>query len=349
MKIAITSFYLPSGSKIGVGYMVHYLANELVLRGHEVTVFSHCGPSEGALYDLVQVPCGNRLRTFQFAWNLRRYDFTRFDVLNAHGDDWFLWGCRRPRHVHTYHGSCLAEMLHATTTAVRARMGALALCEFGSAFLADERVAVSANTRRYIPRIRHIIPNGVDLASFKPGGRKSEKPSILFVGTLHGRKRGAMLLDLFQRIVRPAIKDAQLWAVCETPVHADGVRWCGRVSLGDLIELYRSAWVFCLPSSYEGFGAPYLEAMASGTPVVASPNPGAREVTREGSCGLLSSDDELGMTLLRVLQDATLREKLSEAGLKRAQAFGWNSVCEQYERLFQPASNVIKKEEAFVQ
>ena len=56
MNIAIISFFLPSGSKIGVGYQVHYLANELVKRGHKVTVFSKNGLSEGSLYRLVEVP-----------------------------------------------------------------------------------------------------------------------------------------------------------------------------------------------------------------------------------------------------------------------------------------------------
>ena len=56
MKIAIISMYLPSGSKIGVGYQVHYLANKLVKRGHKVTVFSQTGPSEDSLYEVVVVP-----------------------------------------------------------------------------------------------------------------------------------------------------------------------------------------------------------------------------------------------------------------------------------------------------
>ena len=341
MKIAITSYYLPSGSKIGVGYMVHYLGNQLVRRGHDVTVFSACAACEDSLYRVEQIPCGNRLRTFRFAWNLRRVDFTGFDVLNAHGDDWFLGGCKIPRHIHTFHGSCLAETLHATTLAVRARMGALAACELGSAFLADERVAVSANTRRYLPGIGHIIPNGVDLSRFCPGNvEKSSHPSILFVGTLHGRKRGAMLLDLFQREIRPALPDAELWAVCGDEMEADGLHCCGRVGMERLIELYRKAWVFCLPSTYEGFGVPYLEAMACGTPVVATPNPGAREVTCEGRWGWLASDEELGSALLRVLTEPGLRQMMREAGLKRAQEFGWDAVCEQYERLYSGAQAV---------
>ena len=45
----------------------------------------------------------------------------------------------------------------------------------------------------------------------------------------------------------------------------------GQVSDAELVDLYRSSWLFCLPSSYEGFGIPYAEAMANGCPVVATP------------------------------------------------------------------------------
>src|SRR5438105_2635136 len=86
------SFYLPSGSKIGSGYQAHYMANALARRGHRVTMFSPCGPSEGAAYDTATVDVGRSLRTFRFAWNLRRVDFAPFDVVHAHGDDYWLWG-----------------------------------------------------------------------------------------------------------------------------------------------------------------------------------------------------------------------------------------------------------------
>ena len=334
MNIAITSLYLPSGSKIGVGYQVHALANALVGRGHQVTVFSQSGPSDDSRYEVVVVPPGKHLRTFGFAWNLRRYDFSQFDVLNAHGDDWFLWGRKRPRHVHTYHGSCFAEMLHAKSLPGKARMGALALCEYGSTLLADALVTVSANTRRYIPMVKQVIPCGVNLNAFAPTQEKSAHPTLLFVGTMHGRKRGALLLDLFQREILPRVPNAEFWAVCENPVEGEGVRWFGRIPEETLTDLYRRAWAFCLPSTYEGFGVPYIEAMASGTAVVASPNVGAREVTREGQDGLIPQDDQLAETLIQVLTDAALRKRLQDAGLARAQDFGWDRVCAQYEAVF---------------
>jgi glycosyltransferase involved in cell wall biosynthesis len=334
MRIAITSLYLPSGSKIGVGYQVHYLANALARRGHQVTVFSQSGHSEGAEYRTVIVPSGTRLRTFCFAWNLRHVDFGGFDVLNAHGDDWFLWGSKRPRLVHTFHGSCLAEMLHARSPVGMLRMGALAACEYNSCLLADELVTVSENTRRYVPLVRKVIPCGVDTETFSPGGGKSDAPSILFVGTIHGRKRGAMLLEVFARQVRRAVPGAELWAVCDQKIEVPGVRSFARIPTAELAELYRRAWVFCLPSSYEGFGVPYVEAMASGTAVVATPNVGAAEVTRGGRDGLLASEHQLGESLVRVLSDPALRGRLTAAGLERSRHFSWTQVCEQYESLY---------------
>jgi phosphatidylinositol alpha-mannosyltransferase len=334
VKIALVSLLLPSGSKIGVGYVVHYLANELVKRGHDVTVFSQTGASDDSLYKVEVVPSGSRMRTFGFAWNLRRCDFSSFDVLNAHGDDWFLWRCRRPRHIHTFHGSCLAEMLNVRRVKEKARMAMLAACEYNACFLANELVAVSANTRRYIPMVKHVIPNGVDLKRFAPTEDKSEAPSLLFVGTMHGRKRGQMLLDLFQREIRPQVPDAEFWAVCENPIEGEGVRWFGRVPTETLTDLFRRAWVFCLPSTYEGFGVPYIEAMASGTPVVASPNVGAREVTQEGRAGRVVKDAELGQAIVQLLTDADARQALREAGLKRVQDFSWDRVCAQYEAIY---------------
>ena len=343
MNIAISSLYLPSGSKIGVGYSVHAFANALVGRGHRVTVFSQSGASDDSLYDVEVVPVGRRFRTFRFAWNLRRYDWSQFDVLHSHGDDWFLWGCQLPRHIHTFHCSCIAEMLHAKGFFAKLRMAALALCELGVCFLPDELVAVSKNTRRYNPFAKQVIANGVDLDTFRVGLGKSEVPVVLFVGTMRGRKRGKMLLDIFQREIKPAMPSAEFWAVCDEPIVGKGVQWYGRVTTQELADLYRRAWVFCLPSTYEGFGIPYIEAMASGTPVVATPNAGALEVTENGRYGIICNEGDLGSTLVQLLGDPGKRIQLCRVGLERACEFGWDRVCAEYEALYIKGSRLLKE------
>jgi glycosyltransferase involved in cell wall biosynthesis len=333
LKIAMISYYLPSGSKIGVGYQVHALANQLVRNGHEVTVFSACTASDGALYHTHTVPLTGRNRTFRFALALRRQAWTEFDVLHAHGDDYWLGGRERPTHIRTMHGSCFEEALHIEGAQERLRMVLLGLSEILATCVADRTVLVSRSTRKWLPWVRAVIPNGVDLSRFRPGVR-SPNPSILFVGTYLRRKRGGFLADTFESEVLPATPDAELWMVCGDAPPRRGAKVLGRVSDQELAELYGSAWLFCLPSTYEGFGIPYIEAMASGCPVVATPNLGAIEVTRGGVDGLVVADGELGATLNRLLGSAHEREQLAQRGLQASREFSLADIAQRYEQIY---------------
>ncbi len=335
MKIACISYYLPGASQMGPGYQAHYLANALVSRGHQVIMFSPCPRPEGASYEHRRVHVRPPLRSLRFALALRRLSWGEFDAVHAHGEDFLLRLRGRPVHIRTMHGSCFVESLHAQGLRNRLRMVWLGLGEVLATIVADRTVCISENTRRAFPWCKTVIPCGVDTDIFRPGGSKSAQPSILFVGVLDSRKRGRLLLDVFLREVRPAIPEAELWIVRDdSPVQAPGVRCFGPVDVDTLAELYRKAWIFCLPSTYEGFGVPYVEAMASGTPVVATPNPGAREVTRDGADGVLVGDKLLGRTLVELLLDAAQREVLTWRGLERARDFSWERVCQQYEEVY---------------
>lgn len=329
------SQYLPSGSKIGVGYQVHALANALCDRGHDVTVFSGCPASAGARYRTEQLLLQGHLRTFRFASALRRVDLSSYDVLHAHGDDYWLWKRRVPAHVRTLHGSCFDEALRISGLKERVRMLALGLSEVLATAVADRTVVVSPHTRRWTPWVRDVIPNGVDGRLFFPGREKESTPTILFVGTYGQRKRGRLLMEAFRTVVQPALPSARLWMVSTDAPEADGVVLHGRVGDKELVDLYRRAWVFCLPSTYEGFGIPYAEALCCGTPVVATPNPGSTYVLDGGSAGVLVGADDLGAALLDVLTDTTLRHDLAQRGLRRSRDFLLSDVVSQYERLYE--------------
>ena len=333
LKIALISLYLPSGSKIGSGYQAHAMANAFAAHGWEVTMFSPCEKPEDAAYQHVLVPVGDRWRTFRFAWRLRGYDWKAFDVVHAHGDDYWLW-FRRPVHVRTMHGSCIAEAWHIPKWKEKLRMALLGLSEIVATGAAHRTICVSKNTRRFYPWVRQVIPNGVDFNAFHPGDEKESRPTILFVGTFKNRKRGDLVMRAFAEQIQPAIPEAQLWMVCGDAPAAPGVTVFGRVSEEKLAELYRRAWVFCLPSSYEGFGVPYIEAMASGTPVVATPNPGATEVLDGGRFGRLVEPDAVGAALLELLQNEASRTQLAEMGLERARQYHWPRIVEQYAALY---------------
>nr|WP_246414154.1 glycosyltransferase family 4 protein [Microbacterium thalassium] len=331
------SYYLPSDSKIGVGYQVHALANELARRGHTVDVYSPCAPVEGALYNVIQLPQTGGMRTFRFAFVMRRRDLSRYDVLHAHGEDYWMWRRRVPMHIRTLHGSCFEEARRIRGLKEKLRMVMLGFSEVLASIVADRTALISPQTRRWTPWVSTVIPNGVDTRLFGPDeSARSRAPTVLFVGTWRGRKRGAELARVFAEEVRPRVPDATLRMVTQDAPSdlPDGVTVLGRLTDDELAAEYRSAWVFCLPSSYEGFGIPYAEAMTAGLPVVATPNQGARFVTDDGCYGVLVPLAGLGGRLASLLQDAAERERLSDASRERAQAFELTTVADCYERLY---------------
>lgn len=345
-KIAFSSYYLPSESKIGAGYQAHGLAQAMVRAGHEVTMFSPCTKPDDARYEHVQVPVHKPAATFRWALALRRQDLRDFDVFHAAGDDYWFMGKKRPAHVRTMHGSCMAEAIHINGLKARLRMFLLGLGEVLATLVADRTVLVSENTRRWFPWVNTVIPNGVDESTFHPGDVKESKPTILFVGTYENRKRGKLLMNIFESEVRPALPEAQLWMVCSDAPKAAGVEVLGRLSDDELADRYRRAWVFCLPSTYEGFGVPYIEALSSGTPVVATPNVGAAEVLGDGQFGRIVSDDGLGGALIDLLGDEAARGELAESGLLHAHEFAWPRVVAQYEAIYRAVLTNPRKRNA---
>jgi phosphatidylinositol alpha-mannosyltransferase len=329
-RIAMASFYLPSESKIGAGYQAHGLANALQDLGHQVTMFSPCTRTDGARYEHRHVPLRGSGRVRRWARALASIDLGGFDVLHAHGED---HRCRRAAdrvHVRTMHGSCFAEALHIRGARERTRMAAIGCTEVAASLVADRTIAVSGNTRRWYPWIHDVVPNGVDLERFAPSDVREPVPTVLFVGTYERRKRGRLLMEHFDRHVLPRVPEARLWMVCDDAPPGRHVEVLGRLSDADLADRYRRAWVFSLPSTYEGFGVPYIEAMASGTPVVATSNPGSVEVLEGGRVGRIVDDDELGPELVRLLEHEGERRRLAAVGLERARQYGWATVAERY-------------------
>ena len=163
LRIAMISYYLPSESKIGVGYQVHALATALADRGHDVTVLSACAPVPGARYGHRLVRPRGSLRTFRFATQLRRLDLSSYDVLHAHGDDYWMWRPRAHAHVRTLHGSCFEEALHIRGRSSGPAWSPRASVRCWPASSPTRRVVVSPATRKWTPWVRAVIPNGVSL------------------------------------------------------------------------------------------------------------------------------------------------------------------------------------------
>jgi glycosyltransferase involved in cell wall biosynthesis len=198
-------------------------------------------------------------------------------------------------------------------------------------FAVSERTKRDIVERYHLPEERIVVtPNGVD-AAFGPDGPRAEGPSyVLFVGTLQPRK------DPVAAVEALALVDADLRLVLAGPDRGDGekvqhaaerlgldgrVEFTGHVEKAELARLYRGAACLVLPSRYEGFGLPVLEAMASGTPVVTTTAGAIPEVAGDAAILVEPSDPvALAGGIERALAD---RERLVRAGLERAREFSW--------------------------
>ena len=344
MRLAVLSSGLPAAGlkRGGIERIAHVMAQGLAERGHHVVVFSHDEAPAGSAYDVKPLPwksfvntwLGRRL-TFGYLGNILALlpDISDFDAVIAHGDSLLLPLKRKPV-LRVMHGSALREALHASSPGRAALQIGVYVQELLTAILERGTVAVSENTRRDNPFVHQVIANGVDTRIFRPfAGAKTVRPSIVYVGAVDGRKQGKFLLDVFTNVVRPAHPDAELMFVGTPGPAVPGVSYHTGIDDVALASLYNRAWVYASPSTYEGFGLPYLEAMACGTAVVATPNPGSAEVLAGGRYGRLADRDEFGAAIVELLSDAGRRRAWEGEGVRRARQLSSEIMVEQYEAL----------------
>jgi glycosyltransferase involved in cell wall biosynthesis len=179
-----------------------------------------------------------------------------------------------------------------------------------------------------------VIPPGVD-PFFTPGGERSTTPLAVAVGRLVPVKDFPRLIRVFGR-VRERVPDAELVIVgegYERPAlesmidelgARDWIRLPGRLSDGDLRDLYRRSWFAASASVREGWGMTLTEAAACGTPSVATDIPGHADAVDAGRSGLLSAaDDGLVDAMVGVFTDSELRGRLQDGALDRAAELTW--------------------------
>ncbi len=323
----------------GVDVFVDRLAEQLARRGHRVTMFSYSPPASRRLYASVTIDPeatarSTLRRTFVAPVRLNTLDTSGLDVLHLHGDDWFFARRRVPT-VRTFFGSALYEARLAARARRRASQYLIYGCELLASRLATRSYGIISDDGPGY-RLHGRLPLGFDVPPDATVER-SGPPTILFVGTWTGRKRGHLLHATFLREVVSRVPDARLVMVSDHCDPAPNVEWAVRPTDDELVQLYRSAWILCLPSSYEGFGLPYLEAMAHGTPVVATPNPGSEFLLDHGRGGIVVPDEQLGSRLAELLLDERRRRELANAGLRRAGDFTWSTVLDLHERAYADA------------
>lgn len=170
---------------------------------------------------------------------------------------------------------------------------------------------------------------------------------VLFVGTLEPRKNVPTLLQAFALLrrefpTRLVLAGGRGWLsedVFDTARHlalADGVAFLGEVSPSELRPLYCAAEALALPSLYEGFGLPALEAMACGTPVVVSREGSLPEIVGDAGVLVAAEDpNDIAHGLGWVLGNERFRATLIERGLARAATFSWERAARETLALFE--------------
>ncbi len=224
---------------------------------------------------------------------------------------------------------------------------------------ADRIIAISEATRQDVIRYLHVPPDrvkrvycGVE-SYFQPieNGRLRDfrkkqgvtRPFILYLATIEPRKNLIRLIDAYGELRRRKATDHDLvlaggpgWGVETIVEHVgavglDGhVRFVGFVPEPEIASWYNAADLFVYPSEYEGFGLPALEALACGTPVIASNRSSLPEVV--GEAGVLVDPTDTGAmadAMQRVLEDERLQSRLSAAGPEQARSFSWRRTAEE--------------------
>lgn len=249
--------------------------------------------------------------------------------------------------------------------------------------MADAVVAVSSSTRDDVLRLFdvnpakvHVILNGVDTEEYKPVkkpqvlvplGIDVDRPFVLFVGRMTRQKGLYYLLKAIDfidpkiQIVlcaggsdTPSLQEELESLVMDLRSRREGVVWIPEmVSRRTTVALYSHATVFCCPSIYEPFGIINLEAMACGTPVVATAVGGIPEVVADGETGFLidaglsqvpphdpSDADGLARSLADAINrfgaDPDLKRRMGEAGRRRVvEQFSWETIARQTLALYE--------------
>jgi glycosyltransferase involved in cell wall biosynthesis len=210
-----------------------------------------------------------------------------------------------------------------------------------SARRAARVLAVSERTKRDVLEIYRVpeekvvvTPNGVDPAFTPEGDRYDGQPYVLFVGALHARKDPLAAVEALTLIgidLRLLIAGPDKGALADVRRTArrlgieERIELLGHVTKKELAALYRGAACLVFPSRYEGFGLPALEAMASGTPVVATTAGALPEIV--GDAAVLVEPGNAATLASGIDRALAERDRLVRAGLERARRYSWEETA----------------------
>ncbi len=353
--LQVSDSYYPDPG--GVSEVLYHLSQSLINLGHEVMILTSWHP-EVKNEEMVK-RVGYRIRlqankseviwTFSplLPFEVRKFIKERsFDIIHTHGP----FAPNLPFFALLYSDTVNVATFHTAFT----NFNYYKLAKFAFTGISKRlhgSICVSHKALREIyphfPKGNYvIIPNGVDINRFKPEGEKikdfSNYPTILFLGRLDPRKGLPILIKAFPAI-KKAIPDARLIVVGRgqppkdiPPQVADSILFKGEISPEMVPVYYRSVDLYCSPAiGGETFGIVLLEAMASGTPTIASDIEGYREVIPTDEMLFRKGDShDLAEKAISILEGGSLREKIREIGLRTVKRYDWMNVAKETESFY---------------
>ena len=338
----------------GVQQQVLGLARSLRAKGHEVRVL---GPCDGPPPDAFVTPLGNSLPTAvngsiaplapdasAALRTIRALNDEAFDVVHVHeplvpGPSLTALLVKMAPVVATFHSA--GESAAYRTFSRQLKWVASRI---------DIRVAVSKDAvelaQRYIGGDYEILFNGIELGDYSSSSTTPRENAVFFIGRHEERKGLSILLEAVSKLP----PDVRVWIASDGPQTAElktrfasdsRIEWLGRISDSEKISRMSRASVFCAPSLHgESFGVVLLEAMAAGTPVVASNLDGYRNVATDDETALLVETGNvagLASALARVLVDPRLAARLTANGREHAQRFSMDALADRYIEMYERA------------
>lgn len=341
----------------GAEVRIHELGKRLVELGHDVNLVCERwkGSSKSDTLDGIQITrVTNKFGIhFMVPFMLNRfgdYDIVVDDI--AHAVPWFSpLFTRRPvvGQIHHLH----QELLKSEMSIFLAKF--LSLCESMVSRIYKKVIVVSESTKNDLvhkigvsEEIIKIIPNGVDLQSFRPMD-KTIMPTLLWIGRMKRYKRVNHVLLAFEA-VKNEFPNAKLFVVgdgdyLETikktakDLNLCDVHFLGKICEKEKIDLMASSWVVINTSLKEGWGLTVVECAACGTPTVAYDVAGLRDSIKNKVTGLLVESGNvksLTVTIKQVLRDNDLRLKLSGNAIDYAKKFSWDKTVDELVKVVDP-------------
>ncbi len=377
MRVGLVSPY-DFASPGGVNDHVRHLARQLRLLGHETRIFAPSSRSDidfdtARFYRIgtpIAVPANASVARITLSFHLANrvaaiIEEERFDVLHFH---------------EPLMPALPITMLRMSTTANVGTFHAFARSNVGYFYgrpllepyieHIHQAIAVSEPARafvnRYFPNFPlRVIPNGIDLDTFRPGQPpirhlRDDKVNILFVGRLEKRKGLGDLLRAY-RFIQSRVPHTRLIIVGDGPLRGNVESYIARHRLPEVImagyvpetvkpRYYSSGDIFCAPATgAESFGIVLLEALASGLPVLATEVPGYMSVLEPGRDSLTvqpRSWRELAASLVVLARDAELRRRMGDYAREKAWRYSWPSVASQVLDVYEKAREVAARQPA---